>query len=68
LDLAVPALVIGGTHDRLTVPRASEHIAAHMPKSELVLLEDGGHLLMLERHLELNALLKRFFDDTLGAH
>jgi pimeloyl-ACP methyl ester carboxylesterase len=66
LDLAVPALVVAGTHDRLTMASASEHIAAHMPKAELVTLEGGGHLLMLERHREFNAMLARFVDDTLG--
>jgi pimeloyl-ACP methyl ester carboxylesterase len=66
LDLAVPALVIAGSHDRLTVPRASEDIAAHLPKAELAVLE-GGHLLMLEKHGEVNTMLRRFLEDTLGA-
>ena len=65
-EINIPALVIGGVHDRLTLPSASEYLAEHLPKSELHLLEGCGHMSMLERHDEVNALLERFFDDTLG--
>jgi pimeloyl-ACP methyl ester carboxylesterase len=65
LDVTVPALVVGGTHDRITVGAASEEIASHLPKAELVLVEGAGHLLMLERHREFNSMLGRFLDDTL---
>lgn len=66
-DVTVPVLVIGGTHDRLTVPKASQHLAEHLPKAELHLLEGCGHMSMLERHDQVNDLLERFMDDTLGA-
>jgi pimeloyl-ACP methyl ester carboxylesterase len=62
----VPALVIGGEHDRLTVSDASQHLAEHLPKAELVMLEDCGHMTMLERHHDFNLLLERFFNDHLG--
>ncbi|MFN2489388.1 MAG: alpha/beta fold hydrolase [Actinomycetota bacterium] len=65
-EITVPALVIGGTRDHLTVASASEYIARHLPKAELELLEGCGHLVMLERHEELNTMLRSFFDDTLG--
>jgi pimeloyl-ACP methyl ester carboxylesterase len=65
-DITVPALVIGGTHDRLTVPDASEYLAAHLPKAELKLFERCGHMSMLERHREFNSVVTRFLDDTLG--
>jgi pimeloyl-ACP methyl ester carboxylesterase len=66
-DITVPALVIGGTHDRLTVSNASEYMAARLPKAELKLFDRCGHMSMLERHRELNALITRFLDDTLGS-
>jgi pimeloyl-ACP methyl ester carboxylesterase len=66
-DVTVPALVIGGTHDRLTVPKASRYLAEHLPKAELHLLEGCGHMSMLERHDQINELLERFLNDTLGA-
>jgi pimeloyl-ACP methyl ester carboxylesterase len=66
-QLTVPALVIGGTHDRLTIPKASEHLAENLPKAELKILQGCGHMSMLERHRELNKTLEGFFDDVLGA-
>ncbi len=65
-EINVPTLVIGGVHDRLTLPSASEYLAQHLPKSELHILEDCGHMSMLEGHAEVNGLLERFFDDNLG--
>jgi pimeloyl-ACP methyl ester carboxylesterase len=65
-EINVPALVIGGTHDRLTVSDASEHLSTHLPKAELKMFERCGHMSMLQRHREFNSLVKRFLDDTLG--
>jgi pimeloyl-ACP methyl ester carboxylesterase len=65
-DVNVPALVVGGTHDRLTLGHASEFIAEHLPKAELHMLEGCGHMSMFERHREVNGLIAEFLDDTLG--
>ena len=65
-DITVPALVIGGDHDRLTISEASQHLAENLPKAELVMLENCGHMTMLERHEEFNAMVGRFLDDHLG--
>jgi pimeloyl-ACP methyl ester carboxylesterase len=66
-ELTVPALVLGGTHDRLTLPKASYHLAARLPKADLHVFDGCGHMSMLERHEEFNKLLQQFLDDTLGA-
>ncbi|MEA2447668.1 MAG: hypothetical protein QOK47_1305 [Actinomycetota bacterium] len=65
-DITVPALVIAGTHDRLTVSEASEYLVQHLPKANLELLSGCGHMTMLERYREFNDLVGRFLDDTLG--
>lgn len=65
-EITVPALVIGGDHDRLTISDASEHLADNLPRAELVMLEDCGHMTMLERHEEFNELVGRFLNDHLG--
>lgn len=65
-DVTIPALVISGTHDRLTIAGASEYIAEHLPKAELQVLEGCGHMSMLERHDQFNEMLERFLDDVLG--
>ena len=66
-DVTVPVLVVAGSHDRICVPEASEHIASQLPKAQLEILEGCGHMSMLERHEEFNALLESFLKDTLGA-
>ncbi|MGW4894217.1 alpha/beta fold hydrolase [Kitasatospora sp. NPDC004240] len=45
----IPTLVLAGTKDLLTPPGHSEAIAERLPGAELVLVEDAGHLVMLER-------------------
>ena len=65
-DVIVPARVIGGTHDRLTVGKASEFLAENLPKAQLEMLQGGGHMSMLERHEQVNRLIGGFMDDVLG--
>ncbi|GGV09911.1 lipase [Kitasatospora herbaricolor] len=45
----IPALVLAGTRDLLTPPAHSEAIARELPDAELLLVENAGHLVMLER-------------------
>ncbi len=56
----VPALVIVGEKDKLTPLAAAERIAGGILGAELVVLPDTGHVPMLERADEFNALLRRF--------
>jgi pimeloyl-ACP methyl ester carboxylesterase len=65
-EITVPCLVISGTEDRLTLSDASVFLADHLPKAELQVLEGVGHMSMMERYTEVNAMLERFFADTLG--
>ncbi|MFN2525580.1 MAG: alpha/beta fold hydrolase [Actinomycetota bacterium] len=65
-DINVPALVVGGTSDRITIADASQYLGEHLPKSELHLFERCGHMAMMERHRDFNVVLERFLDDTLG--
>ena len=66
-EVTVPVLVVTGTHDRLTVSKASEYLAEHLPKAELRVFDNCGHMTMLERHDDLNEMLDRFLNDTLGS-
>lgn len=56
----VPTLVIAGTHDRLTPPGAAERIASAIKGAELDVIQDAGHMSMLERPHAFNARIKRF--------
>ncbi len=65
-EVTVPVLVIGGSHDRLTMAHASDHLADHLPKAELHIFDKSGHMTMLERHEEFNVMLAEFLTNTLG--
>ncbi|MGI3184367.1 alpha/beta fold hydrolase [Nioella aestuarii] len=47
--LMVPTLVICGAHDRLFPPRRHEIMAGLLPQARMVLLEEAGHIPMLEQ-------------------
>lgn len=44
-----PALVIIGSRDRMTPPRATHEFVKHIPRARTVTLEGGGHALMAEQ-------------------
>ncbi|HXJ65456.1 MAG TPA: alpha/beta hydrolase [Actinomycetota bacterium] len=54
--IRVPALVIVGDVDRLTPPVTAKAMADALPDARLVVLEGAGHLTMLERHEQFNAV------------
>jgi len=56
----LPTLVVVGTRDLLTPPRHARAIAEGILGAELVVLPGTGHMVMLERPDELNALLDEF--------
>ncbi len=47
--LTCPALVISGSRDQMTHPRAAAKLAAAIPGSRSVVIEGAGHALMAER-------------------
>ncbi len=44
----IETLVLVGTADRLTPPSHSEELVRHLPGAEYVVVNDGGHVIMLE--------------------
>ena len=60
VEIKVPTVVISGRQDR-TVPLArAEEMAADIAQSQLVVLEQCGHMAPLERPAELAAALRRW--------
>ena len=55
--ITCPTLVLCGDSDRLTPPECSEEMAALIPGAELHLIPQCGHMLSMERPIEVNALL-----------
>jgi pimeloyl-ACP methyl ester carboxylesterase len=54
---AIPTTIIGGTADRLTSIGHSRKLHSRIPGSTLVECEGAGHMVILERHGQVNAAL-----------
>lgn len=57
-----PALVLVGATDELTPVAAAEHMAAHLPDVELVVVPRAGHLTSVEDPAAVAAALARLLD------
>lgn len=64
-SFGVPTLVLGGTSDIVTLPRASEHIAGAVPGAELKLVPGAGHMGFMEQPEVYNGALQAFADRVL---
>ena len=58
----VPVLVIVGTKDYLTPVTHSEEILKYLPEAELVKIDNSGHVVMLEKAAEVNAVVLPFLE------
>jgi pimeloyl-ACP methyl ester carboxylesterase len=58
--IACPTLIVWGERDRLISVRDADVFAELIPNSRKVIFEDTGHMSMLERPQEFNALLEEF--------
>ncbi|HEY7282262.1 MAG TPA: alpha/beta hydrolase [Actinomycetota bacterium] len=64
--IRVPALVVVGDVDRLTPPVTAKALAGAMPDARLVVMEGAGHLTMLERHEQFNAVGEELLERAFG--
>ena len=56
--IACPSLVLLGTQDRMTPPKAGRELAASIPGAALTVIPESGHMMMLEKPDEtLDALI-----------
>ena len=65
-QVAVPTLVMTGIGDINMPPDIQDAMARRLPQSKLVLLENCGHLSLLECHAEVNRHLRDFARRCLG--
>ncbi|ASP34756.1 alpha/beta fold hydrolase [Labrenzia sp. VG12] len=63
-DIRCPTLVVVGEGDRLTPVPVSEEIHAHIPGSELVIVEGSGHLSPLEEPDRVTRVLRDFLNQA----
>jgi len=59
-EIAVPALVVSGDDDRLTPLKYGEYLATNLRGSVLKIIHGAGHLAMLEKPTEVNAVISAF--------
>jgi pimeloyl-ACP methyl ester carboxylesterase len=59
-ESAVPTLVIGAAADKMAPPKFSEFLAARIPRAKLLILENAGHMLTLEREDEVETAVGTF--------
>lgn len=61
-EIRQPSLIICGDHDAAAPPTHSEELAAAISGSELVVLQDTGHLVELEKEAEFFQIVSTFID------
>ena len=59
-EIRVPTLILCGEQDRLTPLKYARHLDEEIPESALVLIEGAGHMVMLERPLEVNGAVEKY--------
>jgi pimeloyl-ACP methyl ester carboxylesterase len=62
-EIRVPALVIAGTADRLTPQKYGVYLADRLPDAQLVTIEGGGHMMMLEQPDRVAGAVAEFLQD-----
>lgn len=61
-QIRVPTLVIGGTADRMTPLKYSEYLRDHIPGAQLVVVQGGGHMMMLEQPQVVASAVQMFLE------
>jgi pimeloyl-ACP methyl ester carboxylesterase len=59
-EIQVPTLIICGVQDVLTPLKYARHLDDEIPESTLVLIDGAGHMVMLERPLEVTGAVEKY--------
>jgi pimeloyl-ACP methyl ester carboxylesterase len=62
-EIVCPTLIVWGDRDRVITARDADLFAELIPGARKVVYEDTGHMAMLERPAEFNALLEQFLGE-----
>jgi pimeloyl-ACP methyl ester carboxylesterase len=63
-DLSQPTLIVCGKDDQLTPPKLHRALAREIPRSRLVVIDFGAHLVMAESAVRFNQVVLQFLDET----
>ncbi|MDW8001864.1 MAG: alpha/beta hydrolase [Deltaproteobacteria bacterium] len=61
--IKVPTLIVCGVDDMLTPVKYSQYLHREIKNSKLVLIEGAGHMVMMEKPMELNVAIESFVKD-----
>jgi pimeloyl-ACP methyl ester carboxylesterase len=59
-SILIPALIICGNEDALTLPKYSLYLHEAINDSQLTLIDDAGHMVMMEKPMEVNKAIEEF--------
>jgi pimeloyl-ACP methyl ester carboxylesterase len=59
-SIRVPTLIICGNEDALTLPKYSSYLHEAIYGSQLTLIDDAGHMVMMEKPMEVNRAIEGF--------
>lgn len=62
-EIAAPTLVMCGSQDRMTPMRKAQYLVDHIPDAHFEVIEDAGHMLMLEKPKQVAKILSGFMKD-----
>ena len=65
-SIAVPALAICGSDDKITPPESSQSLARLIPGAQLKIVAEAGHMVMMEAATKFNKEVKTFIMRTTG--
>ena len=63
--ISTPCLIICGEDDKLTPPKASKNLHENIKNSTLKIIPQAGHMVMIEKHEEVNRLILEFVRNTI---
>jgi pimeloyl-ACP methyl ester carboxylesterase len=61
-EIFLPCLIFSGSEDRITPPKFQEYLHGQIPGSNLIRVENAGHILNLEKPREVNKAIEDFVD------
>jgi len=62
-SINLPALIIGGSEDKLTPLKYSEFLAANLTNSQITIIENAGHMMMLENPVAVSNIIDQFISE-----
>jgi pimeloyl-ACP methyl ester carboxylesterase len=58
--IKAPTLILVGDQDVMTPPSSSRFLQEKIPASQLIVIPGSGHMIMLEKHREVNQAIREF--------